>query len=177
MSAIYIRDRDEMLEIEFRDIRKYHGSAALMAISVGFRCVQAALRELFGDQAPERQSISVLSGHAGPGFRDAFEFVTRAVTRGAYRVDVNYPAAQYDPHRPQSYAFVVSDTDGRSVEVALREHFLPGEFYDLLKKGRDRTMSEQDAAELRKLMAALSEQALTLPEEQLLSVRRISSSG
>ncbi|TNJ63213.1 hypothetical protein FE784_26470 [Paenibacillus hemerocallicola] len=174
MSVIRIKDGKELLEIGFPDIRKYHGSLALMAVAVGFRSLQAAFLELYGDQAvPERKAISILSGHAGPGFRDAFEFVTRTVTRGAYRVDTDYPQAQYDPHRAQSYAFVISTEDGSAVEVVLKEHFLPGEFYDYLKKGREKTMTEADTETFGGLKLALAERALALPLDELLYIRRV----
>ncbi|CAG7615803.1 hypothetical protein PAESOLCIP111_01828 [Paenibacillus solanacearum] len=174
MSVIRIKDNKETLEIRFADIRKYHGSLALMAVAVGFRSLQAAFGELFGTgEAPQRKSISVLSGHAGPGFRDAFEFVTRAVTRGAYTVDTAYPQGQYDPHRPQSYAFVISTDDGSAVEVVLQENFLPSVFYDYLKKGREQTFTEADIAAFDELKLSLSERALALPAEELLYVRRI----
>ncbi|EJL46700.1 MULTISPECIES: hypothetical protein [Brevibacillus] len=173
MSVIYVRDRNEVLELSFQDVTKYHGSLALMAVAVGFRTLQAAFAELFGEEAPDRKELSILSGHAGPGFRDVFEYVTRAVTRGAYRVDVDYPVAQYDPHRPQSYAFVITAADGRAVEVSLSASFLPAEFYDYLKKGREQAMTEQDVEAFDKLKLALSRRALALPQDELLAIKRI----
>ncbi|OXM84996.1 hypothetical protein [Paenibacillus rigui] len=174
MSVIYVLDDTDRLEIGFEDIRKYHGGLALMAVAVGFRSLQAAFAELFGSEAPQRKAISIVSGHAGPGFRDAFEYVTRAVTRGAYEVKVDYPAAQYDPHRAQSYAFVISSADGSSVEVALKDNFLPMKFYDFLAKGRAGTMTEEEKEEFRDLKWSLSKKAQALPQEELLSVKRIS---
>ena len=173
MSVIRVRDRNQVLELSFHDVTKYHGSLALMAVAVGFRTLQAAFAELFGEEAPERKELSILSGHAGPGFRDVFEYVTRAVTRGAYQVDVDYPVAQFDPHRPQSYAYVITAADGRAVEVALLDSFLPAEFYDYLKKGREQTMTEQDVHDFEKLKLALSERALALPQHELLTIKRI----
>ena len=173
MSTIYIRDRKEVLEIHVEDVKKYHGSLALMAVGVGFRALQAGFRELFGDDIPERKDISIVSGHAGPGFRDVFEFVTRAVTRGAYQVDVHYPVSQFDPHRPQSYAFVISTADGKAVEVSLRDGFLPQVFYDLLKKGRENTLTEQEHEQLDQLKLDLFERAMQLPQDELLAVKRI----
>lgn len=174
MSVIYIKDRNQVLELGFHDVTKYHGSLALMAVAVGFRSLQAAFAELFGDDAPDRKELSILSGHAGPGFRDVFEYVTRAVTRGAYQVDVNYPVSQFDPYRAQSYAFVVTTVDGRAVEVSMRDDFLPAAFYDYLKKGREQAMTEQDVQDFEKLKLALSERAMELPQSELLSVKRIS---
>lgn len=146
----------------------------MMAIAVGFRIVQVALAELFGDETPPRRSVSVLSGHAGPGFRDAFEYVTRAVTRGVYRVDTNYPKGQYDPHRPQSYAFVVTAESGPTVEVVLKEHFLPLAFYDYMKKGRDGMVTAADREAFDALKLELAEKALAAPTHELLEVRRLS---
>ena len=173
MSVIRICDRNEILEIHFSEVRKYHGNIALMAIAVGFRTLQAAFAELYGDQIPERSDISILSGHAGPGFRDAFEFVTRAVTRQVYEVDTSYPKGQYDPYRPQSYSFVISDKKGSAVEVTLNERFLPSIFYDYLKKGREGTMTEDENEINRQLKEDLCERAMTLPQDELLYVRRL----
>ncbi|SFM21842.1 hypothetical protein SAMN03159341_1219 [Paenibacillus sp. 1_12] len=174
MSVIKIKDRGEVLTLQFSELRNYHGNLALMAIGVGFRVVQAALAELYKEEIPERSSLSVHSGHAGPGFRDAFEYTTRAVTRGAYTVDVDYPVAQYDPYRPQSYAYVISNSQGASVEVALKPNFLPAVFYDYLKKGREGTMTEEDSAANTQLKADLCEKALALPQSELLEVKRLS---
>lgn len=174
MSVIHIRDNKEIIEIRFEDIKKYHGELALMAITVAFRVQQAAIHELFGTEPPQRGSLRILSGHAGPGFRDAFEFVTRAVTRGAYTVDVQYPVAQYDPHRDQSYAFVISTIDGAAVEVALKDDFLPLEFYDFLAKGRNQAMTVKDIARFDKLKLELSKQALAMLQDELLDVKRLS---
>ncbi|WP_282938932.1 hypothetical protein [Paenibacillus sp. RC67] len=174
MSVVRVMDDRTCLEIGFEDIRKYHGELALMAVAVGFRSLQAAFAELFGDDIPQRKSISIVSGHAGPGFRDAFEYVTRAVTRGAYQVNVDYPAAQYDPHRAQSYAYVISTTEGASVEVALKDDFLPMKFYDFLAKGREGTMTEEDKEEFREMKWSLSQRAQALTQDELLTVTRLS---
>lgn len=174
MSVIRVRDGRELLEIGFEDLLKYHGSVALMALAVGFRVQQAAFGELFGTEPPERRTLSVLSGHAGPGFRDAFEFITRAVTRGAYRVDTEYPQGQYDPYRAQGYAFVVTAEDGSAAEVVLKPDFLPTVFYDYLRKGRERTLTAEDVEAFDLLKRTLAEKALRLSQQELLTVRRVS---
>ncbi len=174
MSVIKIMDRNEELALHFKELRNYHGNLALMAIGAGFRVLQAGLQALYKEQMPDRSKISIVSGHAGPGFRDAFEYITRAVTRGAYTINTSYPAAQYDPHREQSYAFLISDEAGGAVEVILKPDFLPAVFYDYLKKGREGTMTKQDTERFELLKAELCELALSLPEEELLEVRAVS---
>jgi hypothetical protein len=168
--VIRIKDQQELIEISFSELRKYHGGAALMALAVGYRVMQVAINELFGSQPPQRKSLKIFSGHGGPGFRDAFEFITRAVTRGAYEVDVNYPNAQHDPFRAQSYAFIVTADHGAAVEVALKSDFLPHIFYEYMEKGRKQQITEQEIAQFAELRSVLCERALAAPHNELLVI-------
>ncbi|GGF97762.1 FmdE family protein [Paenibacillus abyssi] len=176
MSIIQIRDGrtgEHLKKIRFEDVEKYHSGEFLMAIAVGYLSMQAGIEALAEGEILDRKDISVLSGHGGPGFRDAIEYVTRAQTRGALTIDVDYPVAQYDPHRAQSYAFVLTLKNGASVEVSLKEEFLPLEFYDLLKKGREGTRTEADELRLDQLKKELCDRALSMPREDLLQVKRL----
>lgn len=173
MAGIQIYDHGDLLEIGFQDIRKFHGTQAYMAIGVAYRMMEAAFDALYGKEVPDRRDISILSGHGGPGFRDAFEFVTRAATRGEYIVDANYPQAQYDPHRPTSYAFVFKRQTGAQVEVSLKEDFLPAVFYDYLKKGREDSFTPEEYDACEKLKKDLCMRALKMPLDGLLTVRRV----
>ncbi|MEK3909955.1 FmdE family protein [Paenibacillus sp. FSL H7-0331] len=178
MLEIHIRDGrtgEHHKKIRFEDIEKYHCGQYLMAIAVAFRMLQAGIQELCGDQAPLRKDITIMSGHGGPGFRDAIEYVTRATTHGTLTVDVNYPVAQYDPHRAQSYTFVITISGGDSVEISLNDGFLPLEFYDLLEKGRAGTRTENDELRLDQLKKELCERALAMSTEELLTIKRLSS--
>lgn len=173
MNTINIYDREDLLEISFEDIRKYHGTLAYMAIGVGFRIIQAAFEALYGEEIPNRKDISILSGHGGPGFRDAFEFVTRAQTRGTYTVDTAYPKAQYDPYRPTSYAYVFTRETGEAVEVILKENFLPSVFYEYLKKGREESFTPEEYLHNEQLKQELGNRALQLPINELLEVTKL----
>lgn len=173
MITIKIYDREDLLEISFEDIRKYHGTAAYMAIGVGFRVIQAAFDALYGAEIPNRKDLSILSGHGGPGFRDAFEFVTRAKTRGTYTVDTAYPKAQYDPYRPTAYAYVFTRETGEAVEVILKENFLPAVFYEYLKKGREDSFTPEEYIHNEQLKQALGNQALQMPIDELVEVTKL----
>lgn len=176
MEPIRIYDHTDLLEIHFEDIVKYHGKMAYMAVGAGYRVVQAAFEALYGTNIPNRQDITILSGHGGPGFRDVFEFVTRAVTRGVYTVDPTYPVAQYDPHRPTGYAYVFTrTTDGKKVEVSLNEDYLPPLFYDYLKIGRERELTAEETVFFIQLKEDMCNKALTTPLEQLVTVKMLTS--
>lgn len=171
MAALQIYDHDDLLEIGFQDIRKFHGTRAYMAIGVAFRMAEAAFEALYGETVPVREDISILAGHGGPGFRDTFEFITRADSRGEYIVDTSYPAAQYDPFRPTSYAFVFKRQTGEEVEVSLKKDFLPAKFYEYLKKGRENEFTPEEYEEFELMKKDLCMKALELPLDELVDVK------
>lgn len=173
MRTIKIYDRNDLLEISWDDIKKYHGYGAYMAIGVAYRVVEEAFLELYGNEIPNRADISIVSGHGGPGFRDVFEFVTRALTRGEYTVDVNYPKAQYDPYRAQGYAYVFTKKNGESVEVLLKDNFLPPVFYEYLKMDRENSWTPEAHADCQKLIRELGDSAYNMTRDELLIVTRL----
>ena len=171
VEPIRIYDNGDLLEIHFEHIVNYHGKMAYMAVGAGYRVVQAAFEALYGEEIPDREDLTVFSAHGGPGFRDVFEFVTRCKTRGVYTVDPEYPVAQYDPHRPTGYAYIFTRKDGKAVEVSLKEDYLPAEFYDFLKIGRERDLTADERAYFTTLKNDMCEKALNTPLEQFVDVR------
>lgn len=172
--GIKIKDHGYEIEVNFEDIRKLHGIRAYMAIGVGYRVVEEAIKALSEDgEVISREDIQVISGHGGPGFRDAIEFVTRAKTRGEYTVDPTYPVAQYDPHRPTGYVYIFTLNHEKTVQVSLNESFLPPIFYDYLLKGREDSFTPEEYDANEELKKVLCFKALDMPAEELLTVEMI----
>lgn len=171
MTDIQIYDEQELVHIAFDDIRKYHGSKEMAAVGVAYRMAEAAFEALYGIDVPERQEISIQAGQDCTGFRDAFEFITRAETRGQYLVDPEYPTARYDPYTKNSYACIFSRSSGEEVEVSLKKGFLPAAFYDLAKKDRDGLLTQEEAAAFETLKKDLCLRALELPLDDIVEVR------
>lgn len=171
MTDIQIYDEQELVHIAFDDIRKYHGTKEMAAVGVAYRMAQAAFEALYGDNVPERQEISILAGQGCTGFRDAFEFITRAETRGQYLVDLEYPTARYDPYTKSSYAFIFTRSSGEEVEVSLKKDFLPAAFYDLAQKSRDCLLTEEEVEAFDTLKKDLCWRALELPLDDIVEVR------
>ncbi|WP_341666733.1 hypothetical protein [Alcaligenes sp. SDU_A2] len=140
------------LNIPFAAVQAYHGHGALAMLALTFQGLRGALVRLQNDGNPlPRSALSVISGHPGPGVRDAIECVTRAVTRGCYMVDRDLPAARYNKAADRSYSFQLRDAT-RSVHAILRPGVLPPEFFDLL--GDPAPAAQQRHAELRRQIAA-----------------------
>ncbi|MDC7789660.1 hypothetical protein PQJ75_25320 [Rhodoplanes sp. TEM] len=140
--TLTVEGEEDLVAIRFDAVAAYHGQAALAMLAVTFQALRVMLPALSPQRPPRRADLSVLSGHPGPGVRDAFEFVTRAVTRGAYTVDRTLPEARLCPGLDVSYSWRVS-MDGRTVGAALRAGVLPDRFFDLVARGAGKNDAER----------------------------------
>lgn len=148
---LYVMAEEGPLPIHFDAVQAYHGHEALAMLALTFQGLRGALARLQGQGAAvPRHELRVISGHPGPGVRDAFEFVTRAVTRGCYTVDLSLPEARYSRGADKSYSFHLQ-RDTRRVQAVLRAGVLPPEFFDLL--GKQDAPSQQAHAALRREIA------------------------
>lgn len=156
-----VTERGSRLTFTFEDVLRYHGGHSPGGAAIAYKVLERALPEL----APcERREIEVETAFGGPGARDAFELVTRAVTDGRYRVD----AALERPERGrvlERFAFRLS-CPGRSVDLLLREGFVDEEFVDLARARRD----EAQEARLDQLKRALAERVLARPAAEVVEL-------
>lgn len=148
---LHVQAEEGPLRIGFDAVLAYHGHGALAMLALMFQGLRGALARLQENgQAVPRAELQVTSGHPGPGVRDAFEFVTRAVTRGCYEVDTSLPEARYSQTNDKSYSFYLSRGQ-RRVHSVLRAGVLPPEFFALL--GDATPQGRQRHAELRSEIA------------------------
>jgi len=133
-----------LLEISFEDCIKYHGRSSIGGLALGFRLLQLAFADLVTGAHPDRRAISVTTSFGGPGFRDAVEMVTRAVTRGVYVVDAlrATKTAPESPAGPLWFEVRIGDGVARYevVQGAVGE-----EFVRLGRKSRAGTLTDEEA--------------------------------
>lgn len=163
--TILVQELGQLLEFSYTDMLCYAGPNSPAGVAHAFKVMQRAFAALSGNQPPQRRSIVIRTAFAGPGARDGFEAVTRAVTDGRYTVD---PAlARPDRGRlRQSFVFQVIIA-GRTATLLLRKGFVTAEFIDLAGKP-DRDQAEE--AHLDQLKAQLSQQLLATPAEDVYEV-------
>jgi hypothetical protein len=149
--TIEVRERGRTIAYSFDDLLKYHGPGSPGGVAVAFKAMQRAFALLASDGPPQRREIAVRTAFGGPGARDAFEAVTRAVTGERFTLD---PALARPERGRVLERFVFELTcGGRSVTLLLREGYVTEEFIDLARKdGR----SEQEEAHLDDLKAELA---------------------
>ena len=85
--ALTVEERGRTIAFTFADMMRYHGSHSPAGVAMAFKVLQHAFALLSPDEVPERRSIKVRTAFRGPGARDGFEAVTRAVSDGRYIVD------------------------------------------------------------------------------------------
>lgn len=149
----------------FDDLMKYHGPDAPGGVAHAFTVLQRAL-PLLGDGAPvERREVEIATAHGGPGVRDAFEMVTRAVTGGRCVVD----PALARPDRGNTLADYVFRLTyrGRTVTLQVREGFVADEFIELVN-----TPGRTDAEEARLvvLKREMTDRLLAVPATEVYDV-------
>lgn len=151
-STIAVIDGAQRLEFSFEDMMRYHGPGSPGGVAQAFKVMERAFALLDPDNPPQRREITLRTAFGGPGARDGFELVTRAVTQDRFTVD---PALER-PERGRTherFIFEVGCGD-RSVTLALRDGFVTEEFIDLARKP-DR--STQEEARLDALKAQLAQ--------------------
>jgi hypothetical protein len=155
---VAVLERGRTIAFSFDDLIKYHGPGSPAGVAVAFKAMQRAFAALSPDVPPERRSIIVRTAFRGPGARDGFEAVTRAVTDGRYTVDRTLLRADRG-RLLEDFVFEVAIGE-ESVTLLLRDGFVTEEFIDLV-----RTDERTDAEERRldELKAQLAQRVMTTP--------------
>jgi hypothetical protein len=163
--TIQVQERGQTLEFSFDDMLRYTGPHSPAGVANAFKVMQRAFALLSPDEPPQRRSVVVRTAFQGPGARDGFEAVTRAVTDGRYTVDLSL--ARTDRGRLlQSFVFDIG-LGNRSATLLLRPGFVTDEFIDLAGQS-DR--GDTDETRLDELKADLARRVLAAPAEAVYDV-------
>ena len=163
--TLLVQERGQLLEFSYTDMLCYAGPYSPAGVANAFKVMQRAFAALSPNQPPQRRSVVIRTPFQGPGARDGFEVVTRAVTDGRYTVDL--ALARPDRGRLlQSFVFQIKIA-GRVATLLLRKGCVTAEFIDLAGKS-DRTQAEE--AHLDQLKADLAQRVLAAPAEDVYDV-------
>ena len=149
--TIEVVDRGRPIAFSFEDLMKYHGPTSPGGAAHAFKVLERALPLLDRHGLCERREIFVETAFRGPGARDAFEMVTRAVTGDRFHID----AALGRPERGRAlerFVFRLSYREARTT-LALREGFVSDEFIDLARTEQRTADQERRLAMLKQEMA------------------------
>jgi hypothetical protein len=124
-------DQGRPLAFSFEDVLRYHGGGSPGGAAVAFKALEYALPLLDAHAPCERREIVIETAFGGPGARDAFELLTRAVTGDRYRIDPQLAR----PERGRALERFVFGFSyrGTHATLLLRAGFVTDEFIDLAR--------------------------------------------
>ena len=156
--ALAVEECGRTITFTFDDMMRYHGPHSPAGVAMAFKVMQRAFAALSPDGAPARRSITVRTAFRGPGARDGFEAVTRAVSDGRYVVDRSLVRGDLGRLR-EDFVFVVT-VEGRTATLLLRDSFVTDEFVDL---ARAENRTEAQEQRLDALKAQLAQRVMATP--------------
>ncbi len=157
-STIVVVDQGQPIGFSFDDMMRYHGPGSPGGVAHAFKVLERGLPLLEPDGAPERREITVETAFGGPGARDGFELVTRAVTEDRYVVDRRLERSERG-RTLERFVFRLGYRD-RVVTLLVREGYVTDEFIELARKER-RTAEEDDR--LAVLKTEMADRVMSTP--------------
>ena len=151
-----LTERGRTIAFSFGDVLKYHGGGSPGGAAIAFKALERALPLLGAGHPPERREIVIDTPFGGPGARDAFECVTRAVSDDRYHID---PALERPELGRARERFVFRLTyRHNTTTLTIKDGFVTDEFVDLARTDpRDAAQEERmDALKLELAERVLS---------------------
>jgi hypothetical protein len=149
--TILVQELGQLLEFSYTDMLCYAGPYSPAGVAIALKVMQRAFAALSPNQPPPRRSVVIRTAFQGPGARDGFEAVTRAVTDGRYIIEPTL--ARPDRGRLlQRFVFQVS-IKSRAATLLMRPGFITGEFFELAGKAERDHAEEAHLDELKGQLA------------------------
>jgi hypothetical protein len=149
---IFILERGREISFSFEEMLSYHGGGSPGGVAHAFKVLQRALPMLDAGSGVERREVMIETAFGGPGARDAFELVTRAVTEERFNLDPALTLSELGRAR-ERFVFRLRRRD-RAVTLVLRPGFVTEEFIELTSRDLRGADDERALAAMKADMAA-----------------------
>ena len=169
---LVIADRGTLMHLSFDGALAFHQGNSYWGCALAFRVLQLAGTLLSREKLWDREGLSVVSGHPGPGVRDTIEYITGCVSR--HRFELSCSTRERRCVRDMQFEWRVHD-GARGAQVRLRDDFVPEPFFELLdrldtdawKPGDDKRLDDYKSELTQKIWETSLEQAF--PDASLLA--------
>ncbi|MGO1164487.1 hypothetical protein ACTOV4_21695 [Brucella sp. C7-11G] len=166
MTTLTVAENGTVLTFTYNDFVKYHGFKSPCGLSQSFKVLELAL-PLLGDGEPiERRELKISTAFTGPGARDGFEMIARAVSGDRYVVNPELGGEQVTESPSGKYYFRL-EYRNKVVEVKLKPEHIRADYIQL---SRTPDRSESDQSRLQDLKQELADRILPLTSEQLYEI-------
>ncbi len=162
-NTIDVRENGKPLSYGFADLMKYHGPGFPGGVAHAYKVMERAFPLLAPEGGLERREIEIDTSFRGPGGRDAFEMVTRVVSREKYHVDPSLGERWLGDGHREHYFFRLRYRE-KSVDLIILPGHVRDEFITLGMKA-DRSADEE--ARLTELKQEMADRLLALRAEEV----------
>jgi hypothetical protein len=164
-STLDVLDQGRLLAFSFDDLLKYHGPGSPGGVAQGFKVLERGLPLLDPDGPCERREVHIRTAFGGPGARDAFELVTRAVTGERFVVDqgLERPELGFASER---FVFELTYRD-RTATLVVRDGIVPDEF---IRLARMEGKTDEQKARFAQLKLEMVERVMPMPADEVYDV-------
>ncbi|MFT7526296.1 MAG: hypothetical protein ACI9LY_001441 [Arenicella sp.] len=139
---VHIADGDKVLTLDYQGSMTKHKSSLWWGTAVGYRAMQMAAKALSDEVLWSRENLVLVSGHPGPGVLDSLNYVTGCVDANTCTVMENENCTGRC-NSEMTFEWWVSDGE-KTAHIALREDFVPIEFYQLIDRRVYHENTEED---------------------------------
>ena len=166
--TIRIKDKGEVLELDYDGAICQHPGSLWWGTAVGFRAMQVAAQALSKDELWSRDNLYIVTGHPGPGVKDTIDYVTGTASRDRYKT-ILAEGCEMKCNSKMKYEWWVSD-GVKTVNINLRPDFVPREFYELSDRLETNETTKEDIKSFRIFKVNLSTRIWNAPLEENFSV-------
>jgi hypothetical protein len=151
-TRIVVLDTGREVSFSFDEMLNYHGGGSPGGVAHAFKVLERALPLLDPAGLVERRAILIETSFGGPGARDAFELVTRAVSDARYIVDPSLTQPAHGRAR-ERFVFRLGYAD-RAATLTLRPGFVTEGFIALTRQDSRTSAEDQRLTSMKADMAA-----------------------
>ncbi len=171
---VIVKDRNDIIEITYDDILKYHGREMIGGAALAFK-IMVMTFPIICNEVPQRGKFSFYTGIGknGRGIIDAAEMVMRVKTHGQLRTDLEYSDDKLGQIAPGGgrYYFEIGYED-KLIKLYLKEGIIPEEFIRYSKlshkcKAENVPMTAEDQEKLLSLRIELAESIMASKPEDM----------
>lgn len=175
LTPISIYDEENLLQISIEDVGKYHGDVCPCLIA-GFRATQLAISQLWKNEMPRREDFKIISAFPGRGSRDAFEFITRAKTRGDFTLELPEGTDIANISTDNWIFIIIRKSTGGRIRIWLKEEVFPGgpeKYFGLRKKAKfEKNPAPEEKEAFKSAKKKLKHRLISWPVERLFGFKK-----
>lgn len=161
-----VRDRGDVLLIDYKAMVKYHGRMNIGGVALAFKVLEYAFAKLSPHEVPQREKTEIFTAFPGSGAIDGFEMVTRAVTQNRFRLDETFEAPGALPAVTGQFYFRITYR-GKTLAVTPRGGLIPDRFFELSRKRKAGKAAPEDTIEFQGMKEALADALMGLNAEDI----------